>query len=350
MMLNSDTRENRCLIWPEHPAKVFKEYVQDSPRSGGSYTLDSETWERLWWGGENLEERHRPKITTWLVEQRRLGNTSPTITRAVIDATKTARPLSVHERADRLLRLLADETTTIGQSVTLGEAATEDEPSMFRETPVILESGRTSWLSMAHSESTEPQEIYFLLDYLNRMGWIEGDTPQPNGLGDFIVSVRGYERIAEQELNPSSDQVFVAMWFDPSMIEAVEKGIRPAILNTGYRPLLINEKPEVDKIDDEIIGEIRRSRFLVADFTHGDKGARGGVYYEAGFALGIGLTVIRSCRKDVIDRNELHFDVRQHYHIVWETADELRFGLEARIRALLPDGPHHENILPRNAS
>ena len=349
-MLNSDTRENRCLIWPEHPAKVSSELVQDSPRAGGSYTLDSETWGRFWWGGENLNERHRPKVTTWLVDQRRLGNTSPTITSAVIDATKAARPLSVHERADRLLRLLADETTTIGHYVTLGEATTADESSMFGMTPVILESGRTSWLSMAHSESTEPQEKIFLLDYLKRMGWIKGNTPQPHGLGDFIVTVDGYGRIAEQEVNPSSDQVFVAMWFDPSMSGAVEKGIRPAILNRGYRPLLINEKPDVDKIDDEIMGEIRRSRFLVADFTHGDKGVRGGVYYEAGFALGIGLTVIRSCRKDVIDRNELHFDVRQHYHIVWETADELRVGLEARIRALLPDGPHRENIPPRNAS
>ena len=47
----------------------------------------------------------------------------------------------------------------------------------------------------------------------------------------------------------------------------------------------------MDKIDDEIIGEIRRSRFLVADFTHGDKGARGSVYYEAGFAYGLGLPV-----------------------------------------------------------
>ena len=91
---------------------------------------------------------------------------------------------------------------------------------MFGETPVILESGRSSWLSMAHSESTEPQEIYFLLDYLNRMGWIEGDSPRPDGLGHFVVTADGYGRIAEQEVNPSSDQVFVAMWFDDSMDEA----------------------------------------------------------------------------------------------------------------------------------
>ena len=111
-------------------------------------------------------------------------------------------------------------------------------------------------------------------------------------------------------------------------------------INLGYDAFKINEKPDVDKIDDEIIGEIRRSRFLVADFTHGSEGARGGVYYEAGFAYGLGLTVIRSCRKDIMDRNELHFDVRQHYHVAWENSEQLRDGLEKRIRALIGEGPN----------
>ena len=35
---------------------------------------------------------------------------------------------------------------------------------------------------------------------------------------------------------------------------------------------------------DRIIAQIRASKFVVADFTRN----RGGVYYEAGFALGLG--------------------------------------------------------------
>ena len=49
--------------------------------------------------------------------------------------------------------------------------------------------------------------------------------------------------------------------------------------------------------------------------------------------------MIRSCRKDIIDRNELHFDVRQHYHIAWENPGQLRDGLEKRVRALIGEGP-----------
>ena len=43
--------------------------------------------------------------------------------------------------------------------------------------------------------------------------------------------------------------------------------------------------------------QIRKSKFLIADFT----GQRGGVYYEAGFAYGLGLPVIWTCRKDWFD-------------------------------------------------
>ena len=343
-----------CLLWRGHPAEIYQDaipfgtwFVDKSPRAGGAY----------YWGNDRgngirvfteLDESHKARITTWLVDQRRLGNTEPTITNAVIDDAAAARPLSVHERADRLLRFLADETVTIGQSVTLGEATPEDESSMLGGPAHILEPGRTSWLSMAHSESTEPQEVYFLLDYLDRMGWVEGDPPQQDGLGKFIVTVNGYRRIAEQETNVRSEQVFVAMWFDPSMDAAYDDGIAPAIHNTGYVPFRIDRKPDVDKIDDEIIGEIRRSRFLIADFTYGDKGIRGGVYYEAGFALGLGLDVIRSCREDQMD--DLHFDVNHHYHIAWNTPEELRERLEKRILALVSEGPNRENIRARQPS
>jgi hypothetical protein len=60
----------------------------------------------------------------------------------------------------------------------------------------------------------------------------------------------------------------------------------------------------INKIGDEIISQIRRSKFLIADFT----GHRGGVYFEAGLAMGLGLPVFWTCRRDDLDK--LHFDIR----------------------------------------
>lgn len=70
------------------------------------------------------------------------------------------------------------------------------------------------------------------------------------------------------------------------------------------------------KICDQIISDIRRSEFLVADFTK----QSGGVYFDAGYALALGRIVIWSCREDHV--KDLHFDTRQYPRITWtEPAD-----------------------------
>lgn len=97
------------------------------------------------------------------------------------------------------------------------------------------------------------------------------------------------------------------------------------------------EKEHLNKIDDEIIAEIRRSKFLIADFTEGDTGARGGVYYEAGFAHGLNIPVIFTCRSDTFSK--VHFDTRQYPHIIWDTPEQLSKRLVRRICAVIGTGP-----------
>ena len=94
------------------------------------------------------------------------------------------------------------------------------------------------------------------------------------------------------------------------------------------------------RIDDQIIAEIRRSAFVIADFT----GHRGGVYYEAGFAHGLGRRVIFTCRAD--DMDKLHFDVRQYNTIVWDSSDQLSKLLQNRILALFGAGPRKPDAKP----
>lgn len=80
-----------------------------------------------------------------------------------------------------------------------------------------------------------------------------------------------------------------------------------------------------------IVAEIRKSSFLIADFT----GDRGGVYFEAGFAKGLGIPVIFSCKKGEWT-DKLHFDTRQYNHIIWETPTDLAVKLQNRIAATIP--------------
>jgi len=59
-------------------------------------------------------------------------------------------------------------------------------------------------------------------------------------------------------------------------------------------------------------------------------------HFEAGFALGLDLPVIWTCRKDHM--KDLHFDIRQFNCIDWEDAEDLAIRLEKRIRAIVGSG------------
>jgi hypothetical protein len=122
------------------------------------------------------------------------------------------------------------------------------------------------------------------------------------------------------------------MWFDASLQDAWTNGFYPAIRAAGFRPVRIDREEYVGSVSDEIMAEIRRSSFLVADYT----GHRNGVYFEAGFAAGRGLTVIPTCRAS--DMDNLHFDIRHLNTLRWITPDDLASALEARIRAVIGAG------------
>ncbi len=83
------------------------------------------------------------------------------------------------------------------------------------------------------------------------------------------------------------------MWFDKGMDSAWEDGFKKALVDTGYKnPLRIDLSEHNEKICDRILAEIRKSSLVVADFT----GQRSGVFFEAGFALGLGIPVIWCCK------------------------------------------------------
>ena len=124
---------------------------------------------------------------------------------------------------------------------------------------------------------------------------------------------------------------FVAMSFHESLKDAYEHGIYLAVKeDCKMDPVRIDLVPHNDNIVDKIIAEIRTCQFMVADFT----GHKAGVYFEAGFARGLGRPVIWTCRED--DFENRHFDTAQFSHIVWKDPGDLRMRLADRIKATIP--------------
>ncbi|VVB54286.1 Uncharacterised protein [uncultured archaeon] len=216
-------------------------------------------------------------------------------------------PKTVEGKLEKLLLYLYRRTTILGEHIAI----------TYNNEPAI-----------AYAKTGE--ELENMLRAVEGLGYVTGHYMSGGGIA--TLTVRGIAFGEQQQTTTQSSQCFVAMWFDPTIAPVYTACIRPAVESAGFACLRIDEKPHNDKICDQIVAEIRRSHFLIADFS----GHRGGVYYEAGLAAGLGLPVIYTCRKDFVD--SLHFDVRQYNCVVWEEGKEegFREQLKYRILATIP--------------
>lgn len=123
------------------------------------------------------------------------------------------------------------------------------------------------------------------------------------------------------------------MSFDQELKPVWDNAIEPALSRAGFKGYRVDIAPHIEKIDTKIMAEIKNSRFLVADVTQ----QRPGVYFEAGYALGLGLPVFWSVREDELDK--VHFDTRQYNHIVWKDEAELSDKLYNFVWAIVGKGP-----------
>lgn len=202
--------------------------------------------------------------------------------------------------------------------------------------------------------AVSPEEFINQITALNDLGYIE-----IIGMGDPIpikITLSGlqyYESI--EKVQSDTKKCFVAMWFSEEMKEIYESTISRAVSDCGYLPLIILIKEHNENITDQIIAEIRESKFVIADFT----GNRGGVYFESGFALGLGKKVIWTCKENYFNKaiaknvvgkklsngeeveisfNEefrIHFDIDHYNFIIWKNNQDLYTRLVNRIRATI---------------
>lgn len=186
----------------------------------------------------------------------------------------------------------------------------------------------------------EPGDLIEILNYLHQRNFIRYDKQVSSHR--CYTTIAGWERYEKlKEANIFSKRVFIACAFDSDYGEKLVKTIKDACSKCGFNANLISDKKHNDDISHKIISDIKESRFIIADFTDQNNGA----YFEAGYAMGIGLEVIKLCRKDHMDdldpktgkRKKLHFDTRQYYHIVWEDNkwNELEENLINQIKATI---------------
>jgi hypothetical protein len=220
------------------------------------------------------------------------------------ELAEAERSVSVTEKVERLLQLSADRTVIAGQGVRFNP---------LLDAPLV--------------NAASPEEFRYLLLYLRDSGYLGYSTEQ-----DVTVTVKGWQRLESPEgARGVRGRCFVAMSFSDELLPAWNEAIEPAAKDCGYTPNRADSKPHSDDINFRILAEIRKAQFLIADFTE----HRQGVYFEAGFARGLGKEVLWTCRRDQFLQS--HFDTNHYLHTLWDKPEDLRSRLEERIRATFGD-------------
>lgn len=256
-----------------------------------------------------------PKLSAWIRERSESGAEVPEINSNTLNEVEAALPsYRVSEKQLLLLRAFERRTLFPGKVIDINEQF--DYP-----------------LAWAACE----EEFRYLLRSLIERGLVYR-TDGPSDLNDssiFMLEITssGWSFL-DEHARPAviSDQVFVAMSFSVELKSAWENAISPALVKAQYRPYRVDAEPHIDRIDTKIITEIKNSRFLVADVTQ----QRPGVYFEAGYALGLGLPVFWCVRSD--DHENVHFDTRQYNHIIWENEQNLADQLYNYVSAIIGKG------------
>ena len=260
-------------------------------------------------------------ISAWIRLQNKRGNKRPFIGDHFFeeDWFKNLRnmgfPQTVNEKLNELLKAYAD--------------ITEDDYNKNIAIGQHLEL-------VSDIAAKNLDEIYGLNRLLAELGYI---GPVPNIDSHVRLTAKGWLRIDDLSKSIStSDSAFIAMWYDPLTARFRESAIQ-AVSACGYKPAIVDDTEFNGFIMDEVITLIRQARFLIADLTCMpevyDKttkrvigGVRGGVYWEAGMAYGMGKQVIQTCKATEESKQRIHFDLDQYQTISWEEDEPITDSID----------------------
>jgi hypothetical protein len=186
----------------------------------------------------------------------------------------------------------------------------------------------------------------FIVSEARRAGFVDCDVNFIKGVSNpggcvitpMQLTIAGWQRFENLRRGRSNSRVaFMAMPFGVDELDRLYwEQFQPAVAATGFTLKRLDEGQPAGLIDDRMRVEIRQSRFLISDLTHGNAGA----YWEAGYAEGLGKPVIYTCRNDVFGdkKKGTHFDTNHHLTVVWDPSrpEQAMQKLKDTIRATLP--------------
>lgn len=283
----------------------------NSSRCGGWYSIHDTTTYKI---RREWSDREKARLTSWLVEQRQLGNRCPEITEDVIEFVKQRRDMQMPDRADAILGYIASKTKE-------GEALTYDKNDPLEEFQEFLlhAEARLSFQELmsewkinyceliAFSECTDNNGLTFLMKYLKRCGWIEYRNVLDNdGHYTCSLTVEGHARLAKiqqpkmefsrrskassrsidqsQDIN-ENDKIFISYSWDNEEHKQWVQDLARKLRGDGINATLdVRELAPGDQLTHFMEREIRESKYvlIVCTPSYREKSnlRQGGVGYE----------------------------------------------------------------------
>jgi len=253
-------------------------------------------------------KKHLPKLSSWISEQNKiLGIERPEISTSNADKIIEQKDKSIKEKFDCFMKNIANYLDT------------EIDVKFFN-----------------HCYITDEQELELFFQRAIDKNYIVGKVNQFISGGSLLMYSKlryeGLEYIESlSEINKNSKNIFVAFHFTKELQQIFDNDIKSAIEELGFNYVRVSSSiTDTDThINDDIIGKIKSSKIVIADFG----GQRNSVYFEAGFAMGLKIPVIWSCRENEVDI--LSFDTRQYPHVLWNTKEEFVEKIIQRIKTLV---------------
>ena len=266
------------------------------------------------------ESRRKAAVLSYAIRRMQSAGDAPLLVGDTVNRILNDDHLpSPAEQFDLLLLWLGDHLESIGETVFL-------EP--MRHLAI---------LGALHNE-----DLFQLVRELVDRGLVRADASEQ--YVEVSLTLAGWDEVRKLERGSTTTRkAFMAIQFgDEELNGAFVECFKPAAAHAGFELVRVDDEPRAGLIDDNIRLGILTSRFVVADLTFNNRG----VYWEAGFAEGLGKPVIYTCKRTFFEKKApheedggVHFDTRNRLTVLWDS-DDLEAaveGLKTVIRTTLPD-------------
>ena len=334
--------QKKCIIWgtelqsmPSYDSSAIGYYRYDSLRAGGKYLVPRIIHDSIPILHEiTFEEKIR--LSGYIAKQNLHGKIPPPLD-SIMEGENWLEKLppipNPDGRSYLLLKGLTKLYPNIGSSISL---------NLNASLGIDLNTKKNTLFLYALSYCHEEEEFQFLIESLEESKKLKIERGYVGGILNIIITSKGWEKVEKAENKTSStnsQKAFIAMWIDDSM-DDLKKCIKKAIENAGYEALRIDDKKHINKIDDEILNEINKARFMVCDLTSEKGKPRGSVYFEAGYAKGKDVPIIYTCSEEL--KKEMPFDIRQYKILFWNEDNMEHFTKELQVHI------EADNVIGRN--